>query len=324
MKLLDFGAARFAMGERSQNLSVILKPGYAPPEQYLRHGRQGPPADLYATAATLYRAVTGTVPPDALERRTQDELEPLSRFGIAMEPHVEWAMLRAMSLEIGDRFKTAEDFQEALRTPLVATMPPIVGGPHSRVPSVFQAYGAGLAISLLMLLPLVLSSHSGQKGTTTSTPAPASTVAPAKVPAPAPVAVPAPPPAAIAGNSHSRVTYDTFQANYNDGRIAGDLAFRIEPFPGNRGCAVLALVDENGKYLERAPGKTFQVQEDFTATDEKSVISIHFDSPVPAAVTDSAPSGKISAQAVLFATACSVEDEHPISRSSEVQLRVPR
>ncbi|MFZ1576245.1 MAG: serine/threonine-protein kinase [Chromatiaceae bacterium] len=70
--LLDFGAARHAMGERSRSLSAIITPGYAPFEQYHRNGVQGPWTDIYSAAAVLYRMVTGETPPEATERRDRD------------------------------------------------------------------------------------------------------------------------------------------------------------------------------------------------------------------------------------------------------------
>ena len=63
--LLDFGAARQAMGERSRSLSVVLTPGFSPYEQYHRRGEQGPWTDIYALAATYYYLLTGHAPPDA-------------------------------------------------------------------------------------------------------------------------------------------------------------------------------------------------------------------------------------------------------------------
>ena len=82
--LLDFGAARHAMGEHSRSLSVVLTPGYAPFEQYHRRGKQGPWTDVYAAAAVLYRLVTGEAPPEATERRETDELQPAASFGISL------------------------------------------------------------------------------------------------------------------------------------------------------------------------------------------------------------------------------------------------
>lgn len=68
IKLLDFGSARYSMGDKSKSLDVILKPGFAPKEQYMRRGRQGPYTDVYSVAACIYAAVTGYIPPESLER----------------------------------------------------------------------------------------------------------------------------------------------------------------------------------------------------------------------------------------------------------------
>jgi hypothetical protein len=89
--LLDFGAARRVIGDATQSLTVILKPGYAPLEQYAESTalRQGPWTDIYAVCAVLYACVTGRAPPAAVSRAVQDDLVPAStraagRYGAAL------------------------------------------------------------------------------------------------------------------------------------------------------------------------------------------------------------------------------------------------
>jgi hypothetical protein len=72
--LIDFGAARQAMGGQTKSLTSILTPGYAPLEQYSGEGKQGPWTDLYAMGGVLYRAVTDKNPPDAVARIRGDSL----------------------------------------------------------------------------------------------------------------------------------------------------------------------------------------------------------------------------------------------------------
>jgi len=78
--LLDFGAARHVIGDMTQALTAILKPGYAPIEQYAETAsiRQGPWTDIYAVSAVLYWAVTGRVPPPSVGRMMNDELRPVT------------------------------------------------------------------------------------------------------------------------------------------------------------------------------------------------------------------------------------------------------
>ena len=110
--LLDFGAARQAMGERSRSLSVVLSEGYAPFEQYHRKGRQGTWTDVYAAAAVLYRMLTGKTPPDAVERQHADELLPAERFGVS--PQVSNAIDFALRMDSGRRPQRIEEFQALL------------------------------------------------------------------------------------------------------------------------------------------------------------------------------------------------------------------
>ena len=87
--LIDFGAARQAMGGRTRTLTSILTPQYAPIEQYAMDGKQGPWTDIYATAAVLHHTITGSPPPEAVSRVGTDPYRPLAathadRFDPAM------------------------------------------------------------------------------------------------------------------------------------------------------------------------------------------------------------------------------------------------
>jgi serine/threonine protein kinase len=114
VKLLDFGAARYFAGEQSKSLSVILKQGYAPEEQYRSSGKQGTWTDVYAVGATLYKVLTGKTPPDALDRLAEDTLTPPSRLGVAIPAAAEQALLKALHIKAKQRFQTMGQFQQAL------------------------------------------------------------------------------------------------------------------------------------------------------------------------------------------------------------------
>ena len=117
--LLDFGAARHVPKDESALLSVVLKPGYAPFEQYNSKGRQGPWTDLYALAATLYRMLTGLVPQESGSRFAQDDLRPVDelvreRYGETIPPGLARAVMWGLALRPENRPQSVEAFQQAL------------------------------------------------------------------------------------------------------------------------------------------------------------------------------------------------------------------
>lgn len=114
IKLMDFGAARDYTEFGEKSLSIVLKPGYAPPEQYQTHGVQGPWTDIYALCATMYKCITGENPPDAIDRVIDDHLKKISEFGITIPPQEEAAIIKGMSVSAQDRYQDIRDFCEDL------------------------------------------------------------------------------------------------------------------------------------------------------------------------------------------------------------------
>ena len=112
--LIDFGAARQSVSDKGRSMSILLKPGYTPEEQYRSKGKQGPWTDIYAVGVTMYRIITGEMPSESLDRLTDDDLIPPSQKGIAIEPYVEESLMKALAVIGSERFQTAEEFQSAL------------------------------------------------------------------------------------------------------------------------------------------------------------------------------------------------------------------
>ncbi|MEN6339955.1 MAG: serine/threonine-protein kinase [Clostridiaceae bacterium] len=113
--LLDFGAARqmSASGEHSNTINV--KHGFAPEEQYHTRGEQGPWTDVYALAATMYRLMTGVMPPQALDRLTNEALlTPPSQLGVALTHAQECALLHALAIRAKYRTKDMAQFEGEL------------------------------------------------------------------------------------------------------------------------------------------------------------------------------------------------------------------
>ena len=114
LKVLDFGSARYSALAQNKSISVIVKQGYAPPEQYQLYKDQGPWTDVYSLAATIYKMITGKVPEDSITRMVKDTLEAPSALGITITKSQENALLNALNTKISSRTQTMDAFEKQL------------------------------------------------------------------------------------------------------------------------------------------------------------------------------------------------------------------
>lgn len=114
VKVIDFGAARLSDIELERTRSIILKPGYAPPEQYTKKSLQGPWTDVYAIAATLYRMVTGIIPEESVNRIIEDNLRAPLEFDPSIPENLSNAIMKGMALRRELRIKDTDEFMSAV------------------------------------------------------------------------------------------------------------------------------------------------------------------------------------------------------------------
>src|SRR5216684_6460876 len=141
--LVDFGAARQAMGGRTRSLTGMLTPQYAPIEQYALDGKQGPWSDIYSAAAVLHHAIAGQPPPDAASRVHGDPYRPLAktqadRFdlpflapiykALAFAPHQRPQSVEAWSALFGAALPKVEDAPTQRLAYGAGVTPPRLGG----------------------------------------------------------------------------------------------------------------------------------------------------------------------------------------------------
>lgn len=142
-KLLDFGAARAVSQTDIKSLSVILKPGYAPEEQYRSKGHQGPWTDVYALAATLYRCIVGQAPDDAMERMYRDLLPAPAATDAACPIAISNVIMKGLAVRQPDRYQDVGSFlgdlESALQDPdngdLAPDRRPVPGGARPAAPA---------------------------------------------------------------------------------------------------------------------------------------------------------------------------------------------
>jgi len=156
--LLDFGSAR----QRSQELTAIVSPGYAPFEQYHSHGKQGPWSDLYALAGVLYWMATGERPLEAAARVRQDTMLPAqqaadrARFSTGFLAAIDWAL----APHEDNRPKTVREWREALLG-TAATEPATRKVPPAAQPQPANVAQPGFEPAFLQEVEGALAQHLG-------------------------------------------------------------------------------------------------------------------------------------------------------------------
>ncbi|HEY7414164.1 MAG TPA: serine/threonine-protein kinase [Ktedonobacteraceae bacterium] len=127
--LVDFGLTK--LYDPSRDTQTILKAvseGFSPAEQYV--GRTSPQSDIYSMAATMYLLLTNRRPPMAIHRTVKDALIPPRQLNPRLSPHIEAALLKALSVNASERFQSAGEFLQALRDPAFRGYAP-AGDPYS-------------------------------------------------------------------------------------------------------------------------------------------------------------------------------------------------
>ena len=120
IKLIDFGAAREFGSRGKDDTSILLKPGYAPEEQYRPNGDLGPWTDVYAVTATMYKLITGETPESSIDRAERDNLKRPSAYGKKMSRIQEIDMMKGLALKGDTRFQSMAELKSGLQEKTVA------------------------------------------------------------------------------------------------------------------------------------------------------------------------------------------------------------
>lgn len=115
IKLIDFGSAKHISGQGNQHFTVVLKPHFAPPEQYQSNTKQGSYTDVYALASTFYYMITGKKLPDSMERMVGEIYIPAYQLVPQMSRQQSIVLDKALHLDYRKRYRTIGQFLQELK-----------------------------------------------------------------------------------------------------------------------------------------------------------------------------------------------------------------
>ncbi len=172
--LMDFGAARRIIGGMTRALTTVLKPGYAPIEQYSDDGSmaQGAWTDIYAVGGLLYHAMTGKVPVQAISRMMNDPLKPVATAARAeFSPNLSAVVMKCLAVMPENRYQSVDELRAALgwvTTPVSSTV--IYQRTVVVVPSAAESKIAVASVAAVAAAPTVFTQPLTQRPETGAAP----------------------------------------------------------------------------------------------------------------------------------------------------------
>lgn len=113
LKIIDFGAARKYL-DNEKTMTILVKRGYAPPEQYSKKEKQGPWTDVYSVCATLYEMITGVHPEPSINRLVKDELYLPSSYGTMITPEEESVLTKGLEPDCRCRIRDMRELRKLM------------------------------------------------------------------------------------------------------------------------------------------------------------------------------------------------------------------